>query len=232
MSNVFLKGECVMKMSAPDPTYSHIFWDWNGTLLDDAQQSLDCFAQMLEERGMKPVAGLDDYRKHFSFPVRNYYQYIGFDMEREPFEQLAVRYMELYHAPDMVWSLHHDAEATLRWIADRGIRQVILTASERSYLDAQLSSFDIRPFFDAFLTLDDIHAHGKIAIGRAYLEQNPVRRGLMIGDSVHDYEVAGALGFDCVLVARGHTAKNVLAACGVPVFDDLAGVCAFIGKKR
>lgn len=109
---------------------------------------------------------------------------------------------------------------------------MILTASERSYLDMQLSSFDIRPLFDAFLTLDDIHAHGKINIGRAYLEQNPVRRGLMIGDSVHDYEVAGALGLDCVLVARGHTAKNVLAACGVPVFDDLAGVRTYIGKKE
>lgn len=215
-------------MGASDSTYSHIFWDWNGTLLDDVRQSLDCFSRMLEERGMRPVAGLDDYRKHFSFPVRDYYQYIGFDFEREPFERLAVRYMELYHAPGVVWSLHGDAEATLRWIADRGIRQVILTATERGHLEAQLSSFDIKPFFDAFLTLDNIHAHGKIDIGRAYLERNPVRRGLMIGDSVHDHEVAEALGLDCALVARGHTAREALAVCGAPVFDDLAGVRAFV----
>lgn len=209
-------------------SYSHIFWDWNGTLLDDVQQSLDCFSRMLAERGLKPIEGLDDYRKHFSFPVRDYYRHIGFDTEREPFEQLAVQYMKLYHAPDMIWSLHGDVEATLRWISDRGIRQVILTASERGYLDAQLSSFDIDSFFDTLLTLDNIHADGKIGIGRLYLERNPVRRGLMIGDSVHDHEVASALGLDCVLVARGHNSKDVLAACDVPVFENLTEVCSFL----
>ena len=44
---------------------------------------------------------------------------------------------------------------------------------------------------------------------------------LLIGDTVHDHEVAELLGIDCVLIARGHNKKCKLENCGVPVFDSI-----------
>ncbi len=221
-----------MKTGTPEQAYSHIFWDWNGTLLDDVTQSMDCFNHLLAKRGLPLVEGVNEYRNHFSFPVQDYYRRVGFDLEREPIEHLAVHYMKLYHAPDMIWSLHNDVEPTLQWMADQGIRQVILTASERGYLDAQMTAFDIRPYFDTLLTLDDIHARSKIAIGQAYLEGNAVRKGLMIGDTLHDYEVANALGLDCLLISRGHNSREILETSGAPVFDNLIEARSFLKPEE
>ena len=211
-----------------DGLYSHVFWDWNGTLLDDVRHCIECFNCLLDERGLAAIDGAATYREHFSFPVRNYYQHVGFDLEGEPFELLAAQYISLYHAPDIVWSLYDDVEATLQKMSKQGIRQVILTASERGNLEAQLSTFLIRPFFDALLALDDIHARSKIEIGREYLAHHQVRKGLIIGDTVHDYEVASTLGLDCLLVARGHNSSEVLSTCGVPVCANLAEACSFL----
>ena len=39
----------------------------------------------------------------------------------------------------------------------------------------------------------------------------------MIGDSVHDFEVAQALGVRCVLQTAGHQSAQQLRAAGAPV---------------
>ena len=44
---------------------------------------------------------------------------------------------------------------------------------------------------------------------------------VMIGDSLHDAEVARALGTRCILVARGHQSRETLLEAGVPVVDSL-----------
>ena len=43
----------------------------------------------------------------------------------------------------------------------------------------------------------------------------------MIGDTVHDAEVAGEIGADCILVARGHQSRETLMGEGRVVADDL-----------
>ena len=44
---------------------------------------------------------------------------------------------------------------------------------------------------------------------------------VLIGDTLHDAEVAEAIGVDCVLVAHGHQSKQRLKQGGVPVVDSL-----------
>ena len=47
-------------------------------------------------------------------------------------------------------------------------------------------------YFDRLLGLGDIYAKSKVEVGLAYLKENGFdpARAVMIGDSVHDYEVA------------------------------------------
>ena len=44
---------------------------------------------------------------------------------------------------------------------------------------------------------------------------------LLIGDMVHDYDVAKEIGADCFLISHGHQSKSILEKCGVPLFDTL-----------
>ena len=68
--------------------YQHIIWDWNGTLLDDLSRRVDIVNSMLTQRRLSPLT-LDCYRDVFTFPVWDYYQTIGFDLAREPFDELS-----------------------------------------------------------------------------------------------------------------------------------------------
>ncbi len=47
-------------------------------------------------------------------------------------------------------------------------------------------------------------------------------RAVMIGDSVHDYEVAQALGVGCVLQSGGHQPPETLQKTGAPVVTGIA----------
>jgi phosphoglycolate phosphatase len=44
---------------------------------------------------------------------------------------------------------------------------------------------------------------------------------LMVGDTLHDYEVAKAMGVNCVLVYSGHQSRERLVTTGVPVENQL-----------
>lgn len=57
----------------------------------------------------------------------------------------------------------------------------------------------------------------------------PAASTLMIGDTLHDAEVARAMGTGCVLVARGHQSRETLLTAGVPVMDTLLEAAAWAG---
>jgi phosphoglycolate phosphatase len=51
---------------------------------------------------------------------------------------------------------------------------------------------------------------------------------VLIGDTLHDKEVADALDMDCILVASGHQSKEALSSRDVTVVDRLMDVVKFV----
>ena len=90
-------------------------------------------------------------------------------------------------------------------------------------LEEQIAHFPIRHYFSSVLGLGDIYAGSKEDIGRQYLQTCGIapRETLMIGDTLHDADVAQAIGANCVLVSRGHLSRETLLTAGVPVVDSL-----------
>ena len=211
----------------PSKNYSHIIWDWNGTLLNDAEWCLSVKNGMLARRGIKTLADIDAYRRVFGFPIKSYYQKIGFDFNKEPFEEIAEEYIRLYHANKTGnCRLHDDARLVLEAVSNKGIKQVVLSASEVKNLLSQINEFAIGHYFTAILGLTDIYAKSKLEVGLDYINRHNIKNAVLFGDTEHDYEVATKLGIDCLLIANGHNSKERLLACGVPVLD---GLCHVIG---
>ena len=52
--------------------YKHIFWDFNGTIIDDVHNALSCVNDMLERKGMKPI-NLAEYYDYVETPIINFY---------------------------------------------------------------------------------------------------------------------------------------------------------------
>jgi phosphoglycolate phosphatase len=65
-----------------------IFWDWNGTLLDDTQAALATLNEMLSKRGA-PMISMEFYRDNFSFPVKPFYTRIGMVLDGENWDDVA-----------------------------------------------------------------------------------------------------------------------------------------------
>jgi len=202
-------------------TIQHIIWDWNGTLLDDTLASVNAINTMLTRRGLACL-DVTYYREIFGFPVIDFYRKIAFPLEQEDWGEVAHEFHDLFlQEPSM--RLHDGARDALEHVRQRGLPQSILSASEQGILDNLLDGFGIRAYFTEVFGVDNMHGVSKMELGRNLLRKLalPPENILLIGDTLHDAEVAQALGIQCVLVAHGHQSMSRLVQAGVPVFRDL-----------
>jgi phosphoglycolate phosphatase len=200
-----------------------IIWDWNGTLLNDAGLAVQIMNQMLERRGL-PILSVDNYKSVFTFPVKDYYQKIGFDFKTEPFEIPALEFIDCYNSQVKDCALQKDALRVLNYFQSIDVKQYILSAMEQEVLYNCMRHYQINGFFEYVSGLDNIYAASKIENGHRLIAELKLDASelVLIGDTVHDFEVATELGCQCVLVADGHQSKEVLQATGALVIDSIS----------
>lgn len=222
--------------AAPPPPASpirQVLWDWNGTLLDDLTYAIGVRNRTFPAFGLPRIGSVAEYHRQFTFPVRRYYERAG--VTDETFVAVAHAWMAEYVRGFDTVPLHGDAVETLARFAAAGVRQAVLSATRRDMLESQIARFPIRACFTDVLGLSDIYARSKEAVGLDYLARCgvPAASTLMIGDTLHDAEVARAMGTGCVLVARGHQSRETLLTAGVPVMDTLVEAAAWaLGEDR
>ena len=194
--------------------YTHIIWDFNGTILDDLMPGIMSTNVMLEKRGIPVMPDVESYRRVFGFPVRDYYERIGFDFTKESYDDLSVEWVELYLENTKNPKLMPGVLEALEHFKSLGLTQLVISACESSMLNSQLEELGVRGYFDEVIGLDNIKAGGKGALAKAWRENNPLAKALFIGDTTHDAEVAAIAGSECVLYLGGHHDKERLSACG------------------
>jgi len=205
--------------------WKHIIWDWNGTLLDDNWLSVEAMNVLLARRKL-PLLTLDQYVSIFTFPVSNYYQYLGFNFEKEPFTISGTEFIEEYNKRAFEPRLHHSIRETILWLKDRGVSHSILSASRQEILNQLVEYHKLTSLFIGIVGQEDHYARGKTEAGKTWLKKLPYQPGeiLFVGDTIHDRDVAKALGVHCALVACGHNSYERLQGQGCPVFKDIAAL--------
>lgn len=200
------------------PQYSQIIWDWNGTLLDDAWLCIEIINGLLDARGL-PMVTQDSYQEQFGFPVVEYYRGLGFDFSRESFTVLADIYTAIYDRRRFECTLHPRALLALDHFHRQGVNQYILSAYEHTRLLEMVAACDIGHFFTRLVGLDDCLASSKVAQGTQLMTALGCAPAevLLIGDTLHDHEVAAAMGVECLLIPCGHQSHARLVATGASV---------------
>lgn len=199
-----------------------IVWDFNGTLLNDMQVCIDCMNIMLKERNL-PALDLKRYRDIFTFPVREYYLALGFDFRKEPFEVPAHQFIELYRQNLHLAPLHEDAMETLGYFHQRQIKQVILSAMEQEFLEETLKEKGILKYFEKVAGITNHLGEGKLEMAKELIASigRDQQNFWLIGDTVHDFEVAQGSGIPCILIAQGHQSFERLSKLDCQVLDKL-----------
>lgn len=183
----------------------HVIWDWNGTLLDDVQHAIETMNGLLRPRSL-PLLDAARYRQTFGFPIRRYYETLGFDLESESFSELCDTYVDAFMAKVFDCELAPGSRELLHEIKRAGKTQSLLSATHQPTLQRMVSAFQLEPCFDFIYGIEDKLAVGKVHRGHDLMRASgaPPSRTILIGDTDHDLEVAQALGIPAVLITHGH----------------------------
>ena len=199
-----------------------VVWDWNGTLLDDTWLCIDIMNGMLARRGL-PIMSHARYQEVFDFPVIRYYERVGYDFSKESFEKLGTEFIDEYERRRGEPVLMTGALDTLAALGRAGVDHAILSGYRHNTLEQLLAHHGIRKLFTDVVGADDHYASGKVDQGRRWIANHHLRpdQVVMIGDTVHDYETAHAMGAHCILMTTGSHSRERLKNCGVPVLDSM-----------
>ena len=208
--------------------YTHIIWDFNGTLFSDMDAGIKSVNTMLSDRSLPIIPDLDSYREVFKFPIIEYYRDLGFDFEKEPYEVLAPIWVGIYNDKSKDSKTVDGVIETLEAIGEMGIKQVVFSATERTMLLRQLEHLGVISYFDEIIGLENIHAESKIHLAKKWGAEHPEAKILYVGDTVHDAENAKILGADCLLFTGGHQSRRRLEACGCAMIDKIEEMIEYI----
>ncbi|MTI44619.1 phosphoglycolate phosphatase [Roseibium hamelinense] len=209
--------------------YDHIVFDWNGTVVDDLGLAVQSLNRVREDVNLGAVDA-DTYRRHFRFPIAEFYASIGFDFRKRSFVELVTAY--LYHFDNQVADCEicagfHDLADALR---QHNVPISVLSASHQKTLERIAQRKQLAPLVTHLYGLDDEAAMGKLDRARdldRLIGQSGASSVLMIGDTDHDYDVALDRGWDFVAVASGHQHRDRLEELGTPVVDQLGELMDF-----
>lgn len=195
--------------------YKVVIWDWNGTLADDVQASLQATNRIFAGRNM-PAISLEQYYACIDAPISKFYEHF-FDLNVVPMSELGEEFYRYY--PLYFEGLHDGVKELLQELQEQGVRQLILTSGNTNVVSCDLTRYGIRDYFEAVLGADDLLAAEKVERGLTWIRQQniPPAEMVLLGDTLHDYDAARAMGVDCILGAIGHQSEKDLRTAGVPV---------------
>lgn len=203
--------------------FKHIIWDWNGTLLNDTWLCVEVLNGLLKKRGRGPISN-EDYRQNFGFPVIHFYNFLGFDTDVDSFEAVSHEFIGDYEARWLTeCALHPDTHEVLEAMTAKGLSHSVLSAAKQEALEMGIRHFGIREHFTGLCGTDNIYAHGKVDQGRRWIQHLHCEPAevVLIGDTLHDFEVAEAMGTECILLSHGHHTPERLVATGKRIAHSL-----------
>lgn len=210
-----------------------IFWDWNGTLLNDTSSNVEIFNVVRVECGYPPIT-VERYRELYRHPIREMYADAGYDFSKHPYEYLAERWGQAYLNNKNPPTLHEDAPEVLRRLSELGSRHAILSALPHQMLIDNVRQLAVEHHFEVVKGAQDYYGHSKVQEGLDLARF--VNAGgediTVVGDSSHDAEVAQSLGARCLLVSHGAESESRLLQTGFPVCGSLTEVLANLTERH
>lgn len=183
----------------------HIIWDWNGTLLNDVDHAVTVVNTLLVEHEL-PLIDQTKYRKIFCFPVQQYYETLGFDFQKESFEELCHKFVDRFMAGFQNLPLIPEMKSVLFELHHERLTQSVLSATDQPNLDSMVSHFELNHIFQNVFGINNKLAASKVDRGHELIKLSKISAAqtIIIGDTLHDLDVAKALGIDAVLISHGH----------------------------
>ena len=206
-----------------------IVWDWNGTLINDTSLCVDILNKVwfLHDG---PSISIEYYRNSCSFPVSAFYKGISLPSSGKKFDDLSLSFISEYRLKWKECNLQPGVLQILKLIQQLGLRQSILSAGNQLDVEVFLDHFKLESFFNQVFGTDNIKAEGKIELGKKFITDSNLRPEeiLLVGDTIHDLQVANEIGCLVLLFSQGHNSNNQLSGYSVQIINDLMEVAQYL----
>ncbi|MCC6933149.1 MAG: HAD family hydrolase [Deltaproteobacteria bacterium] len=208
-----------------------IVWDWNGTIIDDLEYCVSVLNYFLSARAMKTI-DVEFYRNNFTFPVIDFYKSMGFDLQNEDMIAISKDWNDLYYSNVNCCQLRSGVREIIYYFKEKDFSQYIVSASEHNMLNRIVDSFNLRPYFQNVMGIDNHQARGKLHLAEKIKEELRPTEMYVIGDSIHDYELSCYLGAQSILVNNGHQSEEKLRTCSKAIIvNDFAEIKALFNSN-
>jgi len=189
-------------------------------LFNDVELCASIMNLLLEQESL-PNISVKKYKEIFTFPVIEYYKIAGHTFENNSFEVLGKQFMVEYEKRKNNCQLYPGVIELLTELKRKNIQLHLLSAYEQQSLNRIIELYKIKDYFINVVGLDNIYASGKAHLAKKLAElirsDGTVENILLIGDTIHDYEVAKEINSDCILISHGHQNEERLLKPGIPV---------------
>ena len=208
--------------------FDRVIWDFNGTILDDVRAGIDSANELLARYQLAPISSVEQYHRLFGFPIRSYYERLGFDFSRYDFETLAHEWVAIYLRRVKDAPARPGIKKTISDLRRLGLKQTVLSMTETDMLHRQLSFLGLENDFDEICGLDNVYASGKLSLAAAWRDNHPGEHAILVGDTSHDAKSAAVIGCPCLLITGGHESTESLRKTGLPLIERPADILSFL----
>ena len=210
--------------------YKNVFWDWNGTVIDDAAASLSAVNAMLADKGLAPIT-LERYRELIDVPIIRFYERV-MDVSGETMETLAEKFNAYYEEFLPECPVRSETRSLLFKLSKLGVRQYVFSSSEKGIIESGIERYGLGGIFSEVLGASDRRVESKVERTAAFFARERLKasESVFIGDMVHDAETARAVGADCILIGGGHQSIRALAKSGAMVAADTASLAKLLAE--
>tara|TARA_Y100001960_G_C14721143_1_gene852458 strand:- start:849 stop:1511 length:663 start_codon:yes stop_codon:yes gene_type:complete len=200
-----------------------IFWDWNGTIVDDTFVFVQILNILLKKYNLKPIS-LAFYKKHFCFPVIDFYKKL--ELYKNPlfFKTLNAEFIKLYNKNKLKPKLKPGVVELINLLNSNGFSQCVVSAQNNKTLHGLISYYNLSGSFEQIVGVDNDLAVGKKDLAHQLCKKYKNKNFIVVGDTLLDHQVAKHIGADCILVDWGHYSSCRLSSSGSFVVSSLKGL--------
>ncbi len=212
-----------------------LVFDWDGTLVDSIGRIVGCTLETLREVG---IEGADEARIRMSIGlgIREMVNRFLPDCDDELFDRIRRVYSRhWFDTYSLEPVLFPGVREALGEMAEDGYLMAVATAKGRTGLDNDLAATGLASIFHSTWTADEAQAKPSPAMLLAILDELGVRArdALMIGDTVHDLQMAVNAGVPGLGVTSGsHDRGDLEAVEAIDILDGVAAMPRWLRELR
>lgn len=193
--------------------YELLVFDWDGTLIDSAGAIVACIQAACRDLGL-PVPHRDRASHVIGLGLNDALAHAIPGLPESEYPRVVERYRRHFLERDPDIPLFPGAKDMLAELGGRGHVLAIATGKSRAGLARALDNTGLRPFFAGSRCADECASKPAPDMLRELMDEFGVAAGktLMIGDTVHDLQMAERAGIRAVAVSHGAHPRHELVA--------------------